>query len=95
MIATISLRSFSLLTDVIASADEKRLVKYLFHEDNHDISIRPVLNDNTTLNVSIELTLYQLISIVRYFLFIFLRIKMCIFSVVFVLDSYFRRYFFV
>ena len=48
-----------------ASIAEKRLLENLFHPDNHDINVRPVKNHNDSLNVSLTLSLYQLIEIVR------------------------------
>ena len=46
------------------SVEEKRLVKYLFNESNHDVTVRPVHDNNDPLDVTIELALYQLIDIV-------------------------------
>ena len=54
-----------------ASSEEKELLAKLFHPDNHDISVRPVKRSRHSLNVSLTLTLYQLIEIVSSFFIVF------------------------
>ena len=46
---------------------EDLLWNKLFHPSNHDIHVRPVVDNLQTLNVSLSVDLYQLIGIVRFF----------------------------
>ena len=45
---------------------EDLLWNKLFHPSNHDIHVRPVIDNLQTLNVSLSVDLYQLIGIVSF-----------------------------
>ena len=53
-----------IVSGVCATRAEKQLLDHLFHPDHHDIDIRPVKDNQETLNVSLSFELYQLIQLV-------------------------------
>ena len=47
--------------EVLGTKEQERLFNHIF--ENYDPRIRPVRNDNDAINVTVKLTLYQLIEI--------------------------------
>ena len=49
--------------EILTSYDEEKLLSYLF--DNYASAARPALNDTDTVNVTLGLSLSQIIDVVR------------------------------
>ena len=54
---------FSLIKQVAGSADEEKLFAHLFDESRYNSRIRPVAHNNETVNVVLDMVLYQLMGI--------------------------------
>lgn len=52
---------------IVGGADQRRLLQFLFEESKYDPLERPVRNDTSTLPVSMNLAIQQIIDFVSYF----------------------------
>ncbi len=68
--------------NIVGGVHQRRLLKYLFEDNKYDPTERPVLNDSSTLAVSMSLALQQIIDFVSFskfetmfYLYLFHRMK--------------------